>query len=160
MGFAVGSSHVVSATPSSSEEGLLTLFLCLSVGPSRIVQSFRNRLLQCGSPWVTSPARKPASVWASLSTGPQVLVGACSSMGSPWGHSLLQAYICSSMGSSTGYRWISVAPWTSMGCRATVCVTMVFIMSYKGRLSAPVSQAPPPPPFFTDHGVCRVVSLT
>jgi len=38
---------------------------------------------------VTSPARKPALVWAPLSIGPQVLAGACSSVGSPWGHSLL-----------------------------------------------------------------------
>ena len=47
---------------------------------------------------------------------------------------------------SKGYRWISAPPWTSMGCRGTTCLTMVFIMSCKGRLSAPVSRAPPPPP--------------
>jgi len=61
---------------------------------------------------------------------------------------------------SMGYRWRSAPPWTSMGCRGTACLTMVFIMGCKGKLSVLVSQAPPPPSFFTDHGVCRVVSLT
>jgi len=61
---------------------------------------------------------------------------------------------------STGYRWISAAPWTSMGCRGTTCLTMVFITSCKGRLSAPVFRAPPPLSFFTDLGVCRVLSFT
>jgi len=56
---------------------------------------------------------------------------------------------------STGYRRISAPPWTSMDC-----FTVVFITSCKGRLSALVSQAPPPPSFFIDLGVCRVVSLT
>jgi len=62
--------------------------------------------------------------------GPQVLPGACSSAGSPRGHSLLQASTCSGMGSS-------------MGCRGTACLTMVFIMSCRG-ISAPVPGAPPP----------------
>jgi len=47
---------------------------------------------------------------------------------------------------STGYRWRSAPPWTSMGCRGTACLTMVFITSCKGRLSALVSRAPPRPP--------------
>jgi len=47
---------------------------------------------------------------------------------------------------STGYRWISAPPWTSMDCRGTACLTMVFIMSCKGRLSALASRVPPPPP--------------
>jgi len=122
-----------------------------------------HELPQCGSfPWgavlqeqaapawvphrVTSPASKPAPTWAPLSMGPQVLAGVCSSMGFPWSHSLLQAYICSSMGSSTGYRWISAPPWTSMGCRGTTCLTMVFITGCRGKISALASGAPPPPP--------------
>jgi len=40
---------------------------------------------------VTSPASKPAPAWASLFRGPQVLPGASSSVGCPWGHSFLQA---------------------------------------------------------------------
>ena len=45
-----------------------------------------------------------------------------------------------------GYGWISDPSWTSMGCRWTTCLTMDFITSCKGRLSAPVSRAPPLPP--------------
>jgi len=42
---------------------------CPSMGPSHRVQSFRNRLLQLGSPMgVTSPASKPAPLWAPLSS--------------------------------------------------------------------------------------------
>ena len=63
---------------------------------------------------------------------------------------------------STGYRRIPVAPWPSMSCREKSCLTMVFIMSCKGKLSSPASRAPSPPAptFFTDLGVCRAVSLT
>jgi len=61
---------------------------------------------------------------------------------------------------SMGYSWISAPLWISMDCRRTTCLTTVFIMSCKGRLTAPASQAPPPPSFFTDLGVCRVVSFT
>jgi len=95
-----------------------------------------HKLLQCGSlpqgavlqeqaapGWVprevTSPASKPVPVWAPLSTCPQVLPEACSSMGSPRGHSLFQAYLCCGVGSSMGCRWISAPPWTSMGCAGT-----------------------------------------
>jgi len=61
---------------------------------------------------------------------------------------------------STGCRWISAPPWISMHCRGTTCFTMVFITSCKGRLSALTFRAPPPLFFFTDLGVCRVVSFT
>jgi len=61
---------------------------------------------------------------------------------------------------STGCRWRSAPPWASVDSRRTTCLTMVFLTSCKGRLSAPASQAPPPPSFFTDLGVCRVVSPT
>jgi len=47
---------------------------------------------------------------------------------------------------SMSYRWRSAPPWTSMGCRGTACLTMVFNTSCKGRLSAPASRAPPPAP--------------
>jgi len=46
---------------------------------------------------------------------------------------------------STGYRWRSAPLRTSMGCRGTACLTMVFITSCKGRLSAPTFWAPPSP---------------
>jgi len=59
-----------------------------------------------------------------------------------------------------GYRWMSAPLWTSMDCRRTACLTMVFITSQKGTLSAPASQGSPPPSFFTDLGVCRDVPFT
>jgi len=103
---------------------------CSSVGPHK----------------VTSPASKPAPAWAPLSTGPQDLAGACCSTGSPWGHRFLQASTCSGAGCSTGCRWISAPLWTSMDCRGTACLTVVFIMGCRGKISAPVPGAPPPPP--------------
>jgi len=61
---------------------------------------------------------------------------------------------------STGYRLISAPLWTSMGCSGTTCLTKVFHSDLQGRLSALASGAPPPPSFFTDLGVCRVISFT
>jgi len=49
----------------------------------------------------------------------------------------------------TGYRWISAPLCTFMDYRGTACLTMVFITSCKGRLSAPASRAPPPPSSLT-----------
>ena len=115
----VCSSHIVSAAPSSSAGGLLTLCPC-SNAKSLSREIVLHELLQIDSfprvaalhelpqrgcflwgavlqeqaapTWVphgvTSPARKPAPVWAPLSMGLQVLAGACSSACSPWGHSL------------------------------------------------------------------------
>ena len=74
--------------------------------------------------------------------GPQVLAGTCSSVGSPQGHSLLWASPCSSVGSSLGCRWRSAPLWTSMGCRGTACLTMVFSSGCRGT-SAPAPGAPP-----------------
>jgi len=151
MGAAVSSSHVVSAAPSCSGGGLLTLFPCSSVGSlswetdvHKILQreSFPraaalHKLLWCGVPsmgcsplgigcssvgphGVRSHARKTCFSMGSRSMGPQVLAEACSRVGSPWGHSLLQASTCSSVGSSLGCKWISAPPWTPMGCRGKV----------------------------------------
>ena len=94
---------------------------------------------------VTSPVRKPAPAWAPLSMGPQVLQGACSSIGSPWGHRLLQACPCSGVGFSVSCRWISTPLWTSMGCGVTACLTVVLSTGCR-RIFAPVPGATPPPP--------------
>jgi len=84
----------------------------------------------------------------------------CSSMGAPWGHSLLQASTCSRVESlPQAVGWISAPLWTSMDCRGTTCLTMVFTTICKGRLSVPTFGHLLPPSFFTDLGVCRVVSL-
>jgi len=64
-----------------------------------------------------------SSMGSSLSIGPQVLPEACSSVGSPQGHSLFWASTCSGVVSSTDCRWISAPPWTSMGCRGTSALT-------------------------------------
>jgi len=102
MGAAVSPSHAGSAAPSSSRSapapawgpfhGRRLSTSCPSVGPlpwGAVPQE------QAAPAWVphgvTSPASKPAPAWAPLSTGPQVLAGVCSVVGSPWGHSLFQA---------------------------------------------------------------------
>jgi len=141
----VSSSHTVSAAPSSSGGGLLTLCPCSRVRSlswetvlHELLQHeslpVLDKLPQSGSfPWgavlqeqavlvwvphgVTSPASKPALVWAPLSTGPQVLPGACSSAGSPQGHSFLQASTCSGVGSlpraTGGYLLHCGPPWVA-----------------------------------------------
>ena len=95
------------------------------------VQSFRNRLLQRGSP-TESQALLENLLWCGL-LSPQVLPGAYSSMGSPGGQSLIWASTWSSMGSSTG-------------CRGTACLTTVFSAGCRS-ISAPAPGAPPPSPF-------------
>ena len=114
MGTAVSSSHIVSAAPSSSGGGLLTLCPCSSVGS--LPRETVHKLLQCKSfpqdavlqeqaapAWVphgvTNPVSKPLQC-GIFSMGPQVPPEACSSMGFPQGHSLLRASTCSSVGSS------------------------------------------------------------
>jgi len=102
-----------------------------------------------GLPQGHKPCCKPARSWAPLSTGSQVLAGACSSMLSPWGHRLLGShviYLLQRGVHSMGYRWISSPPWTSMDCRGTAWVIMVFIMSCRRKLSTLAPGASPPPP--------------
>jgi len=176
MGVMVSSSHVVSAAPSSSGGELLTLFPCSSVR-SLSQETVLHKLLQCESfprgavlqeqaapEWVphaaTSPPSKPAPAWAPLSTGPQVLAGACSSTGSPQGHSLLQASTCCGMGSlpqATGGSLLHRGPpWAAGGQPASPWSSARVARED----SALVSRAPPPPSFFIDLGVCRIVSFT
>jgi len=77
---------------------------------------------QAAPAWVphglTSPASKPASAWAPLSMGPQVLAGACSSSGSPWDHSFLQTSTCSGVASlaraTCGYLLHHGPPWDAV----------------------------------------------
>jgi len=106
---------------------------------------------------VTSPASKPAPVWAPLSTGPQVLPGACSQRGLPTGSQLPSGIHLLRHGvPSMGCRWVSAPPWTSMGCRGTACLTMVFSMGCKGNLFSGILSTFFP--FFTDLGVCSCFS--
>jgi len=181
MGVVVSSSHAVSAAPSSSGGGLLTLCPCSSVR-SLSQETVLHKLLQRESfPRAAALHKLPQR--RSLPTGCSPSGTGCSSVGPPWGHKPCQQS-CSGVGSSLhgsagpdrsllqrglptgsqppsgihllrhgvpyrGYRWTSAPPWTSMGCRGTTCLTMVFIMSCRGRLSAPASRAPPPPSSLT-----------
>jgi len=52
---------------------------------------------------------------------------------------------CSGVGSSTGCRWISVPPWTSIGCSSTIHITVVFTRGCRVT-SAPGTGALPPLP--------------
>jgi len=91
------------------------------------VQSFRNGLLQCGSLGRHKPCQQTGSgVGSSLrrSTGPaRSLHQRRLPTGSqpPSGIHLLRCGV-----PSTGYRWVSAPLWTSMNCRETACLTMVF----------------------------------
>jgi len=83
----------------SPSHGLQFLTNCPSVGPFHGCSPSGTSCSSVGPHGLTSPVSKPAPVWAPLSTGPQVLPGACSSVGSPWGHSLLWASTCPGVGS-------------------------------------------------------------
>jgi len=113
-----------------------------------------------GPPWGHEPCQQSCSgVGSSLhgSTGSGRSLLQC---GLPTGSQLSSGIHLLQPGvPSMGYRWISAPPWTSMDCRGTACLTMVFTIC-KRRVSALTSRAPPPPSFFTDLDVCRVVSLT
>jgi len=99
-----------------------------------------------GPPWGHKSCQQTcSSMGSSLSMGPQVLAGAGSRMGSPWGRSFLRASTCSGVGSSMGCRWRSAPPWASTGFRGTVCLAMVFSTGCRG-ISAPAPGALPHPP--------------
>lgn len=85
-------------------EGLLTLFPCSSTRPLPQTAVFMV-CSSMGPHGVTSPASKPALVWAPLSVGPQVLPRVCSSAGFSQDHSLLQASTCSSCNCSCKGFW-------------------------------------------------------
>jgi len=82
-------------------------------------------------------------------------------LGSPWGHSLLQASTCSAMGSlpwaAGGYLLHCGPPQTAGGQPASPR------SSSQAAREDPLLRlfrAPPPCSFFTDFGVCRVISFT
>jgi len=163
MGVAVSSSHLVSAAPSSSGGGLLTLCPCSSVR-SLPRETVLHELPQRGSfPRAAVLQEQAAPVWVPPRQGHKPCQQTCSGMGtslhgsiSP-GRSLLQRGLPTESQPpsgihllwhgvpSTGCRWRSAPPWTSMGCRGTACLTMVFSTGCRG-ISAPAPGAPPPPP--------------
>jgi len=172
MEVAVSSSHLVSAAPSSSRGELITLFPCSTV-KSLSWETILHKLLQHESfPWAAAlhellQGFSPSGTGCS-SVGPprghKPRQKTCAGMGSSFhgstgpGRSLFQCRLPLEsqppLGThllwrgvpSTGYRWRSAPLWTSIDCRGTTCLTMVFITSCKGKLSALASGAPPPPP--------------
>jgi len=114
---------------------------CSSMGPFQGVQSFRNKLLQCGSP--TGSQAQPANLLQC---------------GLSMGHSLLQASPCSGVGSSPGCRWGSAPPWSSTAAADSLphhgllhgCTAKSLLHCLEHLL----------PSSCTDCGLCRAVSLT
>ncbi|KAK4818526.1 hypothetical protein QYF61_014362 [Mycteria americana] len=120
---------------------------CSSVGPFHGVQSFRNRLLQRGSPvgsqvlpanllqcGLLSPrvhrsCQEPAPAWASHGVTVSFGCTPAPAWGPPWP----AVDICSTVGLH-GLQWISAPPWASMGCRGTACLTTAFTSGCKGSL--------------------------
>jgi len=169
MGVAVNSPHIVSTAPSSSHSSPAPGWgpshrTQLSRNLSNVGHSYRLRYSQTTPAWVPSMGCSPSgtgcssvgrplshkscqktcsSMGSSLSTGPHVLAGTCSSAGSPRGHSFLWASTCSSVESSIDYRWISTTLWTSVFCRGTACLTMVCTMGCRGICSSAWSISSP-----------------
>ena len=142
----------------SSSQTAAAFFPCvLSTCPFHGVQSFRNQLLQLELP--TRSQTLPANLLQCGLLSPQVPRSCQQPAPAP---PTLGTSTCSSMGSSTGCHWICALPWTSMGCRATACLTMAFtsvLTRLQGRLCSG-TWTTFSPSFFNDPGVCKVVSLT
>ena len=137
-----------------------------SMGPSHGEQSFRNRLLQHGSP----PGLQvlPANLLqhgSPLHTGPQVLPGACFSAGSQ--HSVTPLHrVTASFGDPPAPAWGTSwaagedllhlgPPWAAEGSLPHHGL----LHRLQGNLCSG-ARSTSSPSFFTDLGVCRVVSLT
>jgi len=141
---------------------------CPSVGLSHGVQSFRNRLLQRGSPMGSQAL--PANLLLCGLLSPWVRRSWQESApvrGTPWVHSFLQASTCSGMGSlpqaTGGYLLYCGPPWL----QGTACLTMVFSVGCRA-ISAPAPGALPPPPsavtlvsaeMFRSHSLTLLPSL-
>jgi len=115
----------------SPSQGLQLFTSCSSVGPPQGHKSCQQTCSGVGSSLHGSAGPGRSLLQHGIPTGSEL----------PSGIHLLQCGV-----PSTGYRRISTPLCTSMGCRGTTSLTMVFIMSCKGRLSALTFWAPPPPP--------------
>jgi len=171
MGAAVNSPHFASATPSSSGRARLTLFPCSSVGSlpweTALLELLQpesfprgavlHKLLQCRSPMGSQVL--PAKLLQRGLLSPQVLPGACSSAGLPGVHRLLWAPTCSGLGTSLGCRWRPAPLWAIMGCRDNSLPHQGLHQGLQGNLCSGAWRTSSHS-FFTDFGVCRIVSLT
>jgi len=114
--------------------GLQLFTNCLSVGPSHGMQSFRNRLLQCGSP--TGSQALPANLIRRGLLSPQVRRSWQEPAAARAPHRVTASFRhppALAWGPFHRLQWISAPPWTSVDCRVTNCLTMVFIMSSRGK---------------------------
>jgi len=148
---------------------------CSNTSPSQRLQLFTNcpsvgtfprgAVLQeeAAPAWVphgvTSPSSKPTSVWAPLSTGPQVLAGACCSVVSPWGHSLLQASPPPAWGPFHGLQVGICSTVDLHGLQGHSLPHHGLLHGLQGNLCSG-AWSTSSTSFFVDLGVCRVVSLT
>jgi len=136
---------------------LLHTSTCSGVRPFHRVQSFGNRLLQRESPMGSQVL--PGNLLRHGLLSLHGATGACSSMGFPRDHSLLQAHTGSSMGSFTSCR-LSAPLRSSMGYKGTACITMVFMTGCSGKTLCSGVSSTSSPSFFTDLGVCIVSHLS
>jgi len=113
-----------------------------------------------GPPRGHKPCSKPALVWASLSTGPQVLAGTCSSAGSPQGHRFLQASTCSGVGSLPQVQVEICSTVYLHGLQGHSLPHRGLHHELQGKALCSHISSTSSPSFFTDLGVCRVVPLT
>jgi len=105
---------------------------CSGMGPFHGMQSFMNRSLSCGYPTGSQVLPEILLLHGVLSMAPQVLPGACSSMGSPRGHSLF------------GHMHLL---WHGVLHRPQVDISSIMVFSMGCRaISAPVPGAPLAPP--------------
>jgi len=134
---------------------------CPSMGPSRGVQSFRNRLLQCGSP--TGSQAQPANLLRHGFLSPRV----CRSWQEP-------APAQAPHGFSASFRHPPAPLWSPFqGVQVDICSTMDLHglqgdnlphhglhHELQGKTLCSGVSSTSSTSFFTDAGVCRVVSFT
>lgn len=92
----------------------MQLFTTARADPFPWGQSFRDSLLQCGSPTGHSPATKPVSVWAGLHWQQPLWSGLSTSCSFPLGTFCISAWVPP---------WVqrcSLSPVPSVGCRGTL----------------------------------------
>jgi len=188
MGVRVSSSHIVSAVPSSSGGGLLTLFPCSSV---KSWKSVLHNLLQSesfpqaaalhelpqhevlptrcspsgtgcssvGPHWVTSPASKPAPAWAPLSTGPQVH-SSCQEPAPARGSPQGHSLLQASTCSGSLFHRLQVAICSTVDLHVLQADSLPHHHMLQGKTLCSGISRTSSPSLFTDLGNCRDVSFT
>jgi len=107
-----------------------------------------------GPPWGHKPCQQTCSNMGSSLHGSAG--GACSSVGPPRVTASIGHPPAPVWGPPRGCRWISAPLWTSMGCRT--CLPHHGLLHGLQDNLCSGAQSTSSPSFFTDLGVCRVVS--